>query len=57
MMRNNGHKILAAGGTGGRNEVKFFEAAYNEEVDSTEEGIFGGGFKASFSITDFSGGV
>lgn len=31
-MKQTGAKFLAAGGTGGRNEVKFFEAVPNDEL-------------------------
>ncbi|TNV77896.1 hypothetical protein FGO68_gene9685 [Halteria grandinella] len=46
-------RILAAGCTGGRNEVKFFEAS----GDQDEPGIFTGGFKPSYGLVDFEKGV
>jgi hypothetical protein len=50
-----GQKILAAGGTGGRNEVKFFEAPPNAD-DSA--GALKGDFRGTWGITDFlAGGV
>ncbi len=55
-MKSTGQKILAAGATGGRNEVKFFEAQQSEE--ELEQGSFSaGGFKPTYTITDFAGGV
>ena len=45
---------MAAGSTGGRNEVKFFECGIEEEE---KEGAFVDGFRAMYSITGFSGGV
>lgn len=47
--------MLAAGGSGGRNEIKIFEAPKNSESETIGE--LEGGFKPTFTITDFQGGV
>lgn len=44
-------KILAAGCTGGRNEVKFFEVQADEK--ELESGLYTGGFKATYGLVDF----
>eukprot|EP00347_Sterkiella_histriomuscorum_P002300 403368688 len=52
-----GAKIIATGATGGRNEVRFFESFLNEDVEEIGQNNLVAGFKSTFSITDFSGGV
>lgn len=50
--------MCAVGGSGGRNEVRFFEADVTAD-DTTEEnnGFCTGGFKSTYAIMDLKGGV
>jgi hypothetical protein len=57
-MSSTGMKILATAATGGRNEVRFFESPFEEQnPDEIGDNNFSGGFKHTYTITDFSGGV
>ena len=52
--------ILAAGGTGGRNELKFFESGvyFDEESEqASQNNYLHGQFKETYAITEFEGGV
>lgn len=55
-MSTTGAKILAAGATGGRNELKFFESIPEENEVFGEENL-SANFYPTYCITDFSGGV
>ncbi len=48
-------KILAAGGSGDRNEIKFFEAGSVTEAEPVGE--YAGGFRSTHHIDGFPGGV
>lgn len=62
-MKQTGAKILAAGSTGGRNEVKFFEGvtagldADDDEESDQKRNDLNGPYKPTYSITDINGGV
>jgi hypothetical protein len=53
-MLTNHIKVLAAGGTGQRNEIKFFEAPPGE---NEAPGSLTGGFRGTHRIDEFPGGV
>jgi hypothetical protein len=54
-MIQNRIKMLAAGGSGGRSEVRFFEAS--SVTESEPIGELSGGFRSTHHIDGFPGGV
>ena len=49
--------MCAVGASGGRNEVRFFEADITSDDTTEPNGFCTGGFKPTYAIMDLKGGV
>lgn len=56
-MMTSGCNVLAAGSTGARNELKFFESSGDTGEDGSTDKYGGSSYKSTYCITEFNGGV